>query len=608
MTSADKETQPTVTAADKAGAPAAAKARQVEIPPNISVRDLAALLGISVVDAIKHVMRAGVMANINQLIDFKTAQAVATNAGIEARLKHRPARATAAKRLLRPAPGDQTAALQHRPPVITIMGHVDHGKTKLLDAIRQTNVVDQEAGGITQHIGAYQVDVKGQKLTFLDTPGHEAFTSMRARGAQVTDITVLVVAADDGVMPQTLEAIDHARAAGVPIIVAINKIDKAGANPDRVKQQLAEAGLVVEDWGGDTIAVPVSAREKRGIPELLESIMLVAEMEDLKADPTKPAEGTVIEAKMDRTRGALFTVLVSSGTLKEGDVIVVGDLSGKVKAMFNDAGKRIKRAGPANPAEVLGLDTVPQVGDIMTAVSDDKAAQAVIEKRRQQAEQETAARHAVSLSNIYEQLSAGKMQELNIILKVDVQGSLDPIRNSLEKLSTDQVKVHIIRSGSGNVTESDVLLAIASKGVIIGFNTDVEPGAKKLSEREGTSIRNYQIIYNLVEDVEKALKGLLKPAEVEVIDGHGEVRALFTARKEKVAGVYITEGKVVRGGGVRVMRGSKKVHESTVGSLKRFKEDVREVATGYECGVGIDAFNDFQTGDVLEFFHIEKSD
>jgi len=608
VTSADKETQPTVTAADKAGAPAAAKARQVEIPPNISVRDLAALLGISVVDAIKHVMRAGVMANINQLIDFKTAQAVATNAGIEARLKHRPARATAAKRLLRPAPGDQTAALQHRPPVITIMGHVDHGKTKLLDAIRQTNVVDQEAGGITQHIGAYQVDVKGQKLTFLDTPGHEAFTSMRARGAQVTDITVLVVAADDGVMPQTLEAIDHARAAGVPIIVAINKIDKAGANPDRVKQQLAEAGLVVEDWGGDTIAVPVSAREKRGIPELLESIMLVAEMEDLKADPTKPAEGTVIEAKMDRTRGALFTVLVSSGTLKEGDVIVVGDLSGKVKAMFNDAGKRIKRAGPANPAEVLGLDTVPQVGDIMTAVSDDKAAQAVIEKRRQQAEQETAARHAVSLSNIYEQLSAGKMQELNIILKVDVQGSLDPIRNSLEKLSTDQVKVHIIRSGSGNVTESDVLLAIASKGVIIGFNTDVEPGAKKLSEREGTSIRNYQIIYNLVEDVEKALKGLLKPAEVEVIDGHGEVRALFTARKEKVAGVYITEGKVVRGGGVRVMRGSKKVHESTVGSLKRFKEDVREVATGYECGVGIDAFNDFQTGDVLEFFHIEKSD
>lgn len=600
------------TTMEKAGDAAVQKPRQIEIPPTIAVRQLAEMLDVTPVDAIKQLMRAGVMANINQVVDFKTASAVAAGFGIEAKLRHRPAakagRTAELKKQQKLAQGEQAAGLQLRPPVVTIMGHVDHGKTKLLDAIRQTNVVDKEAGGITQHIGAYQVDVNGQKMTFLDTPGHEAFTAMRARGAQVTDITILVVAADDGVMPQTLEAIDHARAAGVPIIVAINKIDKPGANPDRVKQQLAEAGLVVEEWGGEVIAVPVSAKEKRGIPQLLENIMLVAEMEELRADPSRPAEGTVIEAEMDRTRGALFTVLISSGTLKEGDVVVVGETWGKVKAMFNDAGKRVKRATPSTPVEVLGLDVVPQVGDMMLVVADEKTAQVVIEKRRQSVTKEVTAQKAVSLSNLYEQLSAGKVKELGIILKTDVQGSVEPIRNSLEKLSNDEVKVSMIHSGPGDITESNILLALASKGVIVGFNTSVETGAKRLAEREGISIRLYDIIYNLIEDVDKALKGMLEPTEIEVIDGHAEVRAVFPAgKKEKAAGVYVTEGKVMRGGSVRVIRGGQKIHESAITSLRRFKDDVREVATGYECGVGVQGFNDFQVGDTLEFFHIEKS-
>jgi translation initiation factor IF-2 len=588
------------------------KARQVEIPPTIAVRQLAEMLNVTPVDAIKQLMRAGIMANINQVIDFKTASAVAAGLGVETKLIHRPAaktgRTAEIKKQQKAAQGEQAAGLQPRPPVVTIMGHVDHGKTKLLDAIRQSNVVDKEAGGITQHIGAYQVDVDDQKVTFLDTPGHEAFTAMRARGAQVTDITILVVAADDGVMPQTLEAINHARAAGVPIIVAINKIDKPGANPDRVKQQLAEAGLVVEEWGGEVIAVPVSAKEKRGIPQLLENIMLLAEMEELKADPSKPAEGTVIEAEMDRTRGALFTVLISSGTLKEGDVVVVGDTWGKVKAMFNDAGKRVKRAAPSTPVEVLGLDIVPQVGDLMQVVADEKSAQITIEKRRQSAEKEVSTQKAVSLSNVYEQLSAGKVKELGIILKTDVQGSVEPIRNSLEKLSNDELKVSILHAATGNITESDILLALASKGVIVGFNTSVEPGAKKLAEREGVNIRLYDIIYNLIEDVEKALKGMLEPTEVEVIDGHGEIRAVFPAgKKDKVAGVYVIDGKVTRSSSVRVMRGGQKVHASAISSLRRFKDDVREVSSGYECGIGVQGYNDFQVGDSLEFFHIEKS-
>ena len=431
---------------------------------------------------------------------------------------------------------------------------------------------------------------------------------MRARGAQVTDITVLVVAADDGVMPQTLEAIDHARAAGVPIVVAINKIDKPGANPDRVKQQLAEVGLVVEDWGGDTVSVPVSAKEKKGISDLLENLMIVAELEELKADPNKPAEGTVIEAEMDRTRGALFTVLVSSGTLKEGDIIVVGDNWGRVKAMFNDAGKRVKRATPSTPVEVLGLSNVPQVGDVMNVVGNEKAATSQIEKRHQEMGEEAAVARTVSLSNVFDQISKGKVKELGIILKTDVQGSIEPIKTSLEKLSSDEIKVRVVHSSTGNVNESDIMLAVASKLVIIGFNTGAEPGAKSSAEREGVSLRFYNIIYNMVDDVTKALKGMLTPVFVEVIDGHGEVRAVFTAGKtEKVAGVYITEGKVTRNSSVRVLRGKQKIHQGTISSLRRFKDDVKEVATGFECGIGVEGYNDFQVGDILEFFRNEKS-
>ncbi|HXX59113.1 MAG TPA: translation initiation factor IF-2 [Dehalococcoidales bacterium] len=597
------------TTVDKNGAAPAPQKRLIELPPNMTVRQLADTLQVTPIDIIKQLMRSGIMANINQVIDFKTASTVAAGFDIETKLQHRAAikaRVQEIKQQQKQQQGEQAAGLQPRPPVITIMGHVDHGKTKLLDAIRQSNVVDQEAGGITQHIGAYQIELDGEKMTFLDTPGHAAFTAMRARGAQVTDITVLVVAADDGVMPQTLEAIDHARAAGVPIIVAINKIDKPGANPDRIKQQLAEHSLLVEDWGGETISVPVSAKEKKGITELLETIKLVAEMEELKADPNKPAEGSVVEAKMDHTRGVLFTVLVNSGTLKEGDVIVVGSIWGKVKAMFNDSGKRVKRAPPSTPVEVLGLDSVPEVGDVMTVVADEKAAQVAVDKLKLAAPSSSSG--TVNLSNLYEQVNAGKVKELAIILKTDVQGSMEPIRNSLEKLSSDQIKVHIIHSGTGNVTESDVMLAVASKAVIIGFSTSVEPGAKRLAEHDGVSIRVYDIIYNLVDDVEKALKGMLQPKEVEVIDGHAEIRAVFPAgKKEKAAGVYVTDGKILRGDTVRVVRGGKIVHESTISSLRRFKDDVREVATGYECGIGIQGFSDYVVGDKLEFLHIEKA-
>ena len=611
MVSSENKKDTNQVANEKSGNETSGQKPTIEFPPALSVRELSDLLKVSPVDVIKRLIRTGIMANINQVIDFKTAAAIATDLGFEPRLKRRVAgksnRLSEANRQSAQK-ADQTTGLLPRPPVITIMGHVDHGKTKLLDAIRKSNVVDSEAGGITQHIGAYQVDFNGQKITFLDTPGHEAFTAMRARGAQVTDITVLVVAADDGVMPQTLEAIDHARAAGVPIVVAINKIDKPGANPDRVKQQLAEVGLVVEDWGGDTVSVSVSAKENKGISDLLENLMVVAELEELKADPNKPAEGTVIEAEMDRTRGALFTVLVSSGTLKEGDIIVVGENWGRVKAMFNDAGKRVKRATPSTPVEVLGLSNVPQVGDVMTVVGNEKAAAAQIEKRHQEIDAETAVSRTVSLSNVFDQISKGKVKELGIILKTDVQGSIEPIKTSLEKLSSDEIKVRVVHSSTGNVNESDIMLAVASKLVIIGFNTGAEPGAKSSAEREGVSLRFYNIIYNMVDDVTKALKGMLAPTFIEVIEGHGEVRAVFTAGKtEKVAGAYITEGKVTRNSSIRILRGKQKIHQGTISSLRRFKDDVKEVATGLECGIGVEGFSDFQVGDILEFFRNEKS-
>lgn len=583
-------------------------ARPVEIPVTISVRQLADMLEVSAIDIIKQLMREGIMANINQVIDYDVASAIAAEFGYEAHPQPLTARSQTSviseikkQQLL----SEESVNLKPRPPVVTIMGHVDHGKTRLLDAIRQANVMDTEAGGITQHIGAYQVEIDGKKITFLDTPGHEAFTAMRARGAQVTDITVLVVAADDGVMPQTKEAIDHARAAGVPIVVAINKIDKPDANPDKAKQQLADAGLVVEEWGGDIVCVPTSAKSKIGISDLLENILLVAEMESLKADPSQPAKGVVIEARLDKTKGPLATVLVHDGTLRLGDMVVVGDTWGRVKAMFNDTGKRIRKAKPSSPAVILGLHSVPQVGDTITAVAGERQARALVQENQQEAQD---ASKAVSLTNLYDQISAGKVKELDIILKADVQGSVEPIRTSLERLTTDKIQVKIVHSGSGNITESDVMLAIASKGLVIAFNTKIETGAQKLAETEGIDIRSYKVIYDLIGDVEKALKGMLTPEFVEVIEGRAEVRVIFpAAKKNKIAGVYVTEGKLSRNSTVRLRRGDKIVAESSVGSLRRFKDDVKEVATGYECGVGLKDQGDIQVGDILEFFRKEKT-
>ncbi len=585
----------------------------IEIPHSLSVRHLADLLQISAIDIIKQLIRNGIMANINQVIDYETATAVATAFGYEARLKPQPVQRSASaiseikrrQQLL----GEEATGLRLRPPVVTIMGHVDHGKTRLLDAIRQTNVMATEVGGITQHIGAYQVEVNGGKITFLDTPGHEAFTAMRARGAQVTDVTILVVAADDGIMPQTLEAIDHARAAGVPIVVAINKIDKPNANPEQVKQQLADAGLLIEEWGGDIVCVSISAKEKIGISELLENLLVVAEMENLRANPAQPATGVVIEAELDKTKGPLATVLVHNGTLRLSDTIVVGTTWGRVKAMFNDMGKRVRKAEPATPAKLLGLNSVPQVGDMVTAVAGERQARDLIQKHQLEMKQEPSLQSkSVSLINLFDQITAGRVKELNIILRTDVQGSIEPIRNSLEQLGTEEVGVRIIHSGSGNITESDVMLATASKGLIIGFSTGCEPGAKRLADVDGIDIRFYDVIYDLLDDVGKALKGMLEPTYTEVIDGHAEVRAVFSSgKKERVAGVYVTDGKINRDALVRVQRQEQVVCESIVSSLRRFKADVKEVASGYECGVGVKDFNDFQVGDMLEFFRREKS-
>jgi translation initiation factor IF-2 len=592
---------------------AAAKVPVIDIPNSVGVRQLAELLNVDSIQIIKQLMRNGIMANINQIIDYETAAAIVTSFGYKPRLKplkeQRLATAAEASKRLKKRYIKDSKDLQARPPVVTVMGHVNHGKTKLLDAIRQTNVVDSEVGGITQHIGAYQATVNGQKITFLDTPGHEAFTAMRAHGANITDITILVVAADDGVMPQTIEAINHAKAADVPIVVAINKIDKENANVDLVKQQLAENDLVIEEYGGNTVCVEISAKEKTGIPDLLDSLLLVAEMEELKASPNQPAAGVVIEAEMDKTRGPMVTVLVQTGTLKLGDTLVVGTTWGRVRAMFNDVGKQIKKAEPSTPVAILGLNIVPQAGDTLTVVTSEHQAQAMLEKRKAEAERNAALRaQSVNLNNLYDQINAGKVKELNVILKTDVQGSIEPIRHSLEQLGTDEVQVRIIHSGTGNITESDVMLAMASHGLIIGFNVTAEEGARQVAANQKVDIRYYNVIYTLTDDVAKALKGMLEPKYVEVIEGRAEVRAIFPAGKgAKAAGVYVTNGKITRNASVRVYRGKEVVAESTVSSLKRFKDDAREVAAGYECGVGIKDFGDFAIGDTLEFYKMEKS-
>jgi translation initiation factor IF-2 len=587
-----------------------AQPKTLEIPRVLSVKELGDLMAVSPVEVIKELMKNGVMASINQVIDYDTAAIVATDMGFEAVEAHaaEQAEVTIDRTTAAPAIEEDESKLQPRPPVVTIMGHVDHGKTSLLDAIRETKVTAGEAGGITQHIGAYQVQANNHEITFLDTPGHEAFTAMRARGAQVTDVAVLVVAADDGVMPQTKEAIDHARAAGVPMVVAMNKIDLENANPDRVKKELSDNGVVIEEWGGDTPLVPVSARTREGIDNLLDNILVVSEVLDLKANPERPAIGIVVEAELSKTRGPLATVLVKTGTLRVGDYVVVGETMGRVKAMHDDTGKRIKTAGPSEPAEILGLQAVPKAGETLQVVTDDKTARTtVIERIR---EREAAAMHQqqrVTLDTLFGEISAGKLKELNIILKTDVQGSIEPIRNSLERLSNEQVKVKIIHTGSGSVTESDVMLAVASKGVIIAFNTGTEGGADRQAAAEKVDIRHYNVIYNIVEDVDKALKGMLEPTFREVITGHAEVRQVFrVARKNSIAGSFVRDGTISRSDSARVLRNDAVIHEGKIGTLKRFQEDVREVQTNFECGIQVDGFDSFEVGDVIEAFHMER--
>jgi translation initiation factor IF-2 len=565
------------------------------------VKQLSEILDCNPVDIIKQLMRAGIMANINQTIDFVVASRIANSFGFNA--VKQPAQFKPKTPVI--IKGEK---LTPRPPVITIMGHVDHGKTSLLDAIRKSNIIATEAGAITQHIGAYQVEMEGRKITFLDTPGHEAFTSMRARGAQMTDIAVLVVAADDGVMPQTIEAINHAQAAGVPIVVALNKIDKANANPDKVKKQLADMDVVLEEWGGDVICVPVSAKKQEGIGDLLENLLLLADILELKAKVEGPAEGVVVEAKMDKSKGPLTTLLIQKGTLKIGDIVVIGSTYGKVKAMFTDAGVGLKQATPATPVEVLGMNEVAPAGEIFKTVKEEREARSLVEKNRSKSEQ-TITGGALSLSDFSAQVSSGKAKELNIVLKTDVQGSIEPIRDSLLQLGNERVSVRIIHTSSGNITESDVMLALASKGIIVGFNTRPESSAQRLADLEKVSIRYYNVIYDLINDVDKALKGMLEPTYRDVTEGIAEIKAVFSVQnKGKVAGILVKEGRAARDAQVRVIRGKEVITDSEVTSLKRFKNDAKEVQAGMECGLGIANFNDYQEGDIIEFHRKERVD
>jgi len=581
--------------------------RGIGVPSSLTVKQLGELIDVDPITVIKALMKKGIMVTINQLVDYNTAAMVARDLSIEVH-EEVLEQGKEAPKYHRFAIDDESNR-KPRPPVVTIMGHVDHGKTRLLDAIRQTNVMDSEAGGITQHIGAYQVEVKGQKITFLDTPGHEAFTAMRARGAHVTDIAILVVAADDGIMPQTIEAIDHAKAAEVPIVIAVNKIDKPEANVDRVKQQLTEHNLLIEEWGGEIICIPLSAKTGDGIPDLLEHLLLVAEMLELTADPERKALGVVVESEMDTTKGPLATLLVQQGTLKVGDSVVVGNTWGKIKAMFNDKGKHTKKAGPSTPVEIMGLNSVPAAGDGLKAVADDKAARTQVTKALR--EQETTTMQAaklLALEDIYNQIKSGQFKELKIILKTDVQGSVDPIKSSLERLEVEGVKVRIIHSGTGTITEQDVFLAIASQAIVIGFNTSTGEGARRLADNEGVDVRRYDIIYHLIEDVEKALNGLLEPVIIEVVDGHAEVRAVFTVgKRDLIAGSYVTDGKMNRGALARIVRAGEMIHDANINSLKRFKDDAREVLTGFECGIGVEGFADFKVGDIIESYHKEEA-
>ncbi|MGQ9832472.1 MAG: translation initiation factor IF-2 [Candidatus Villigracilaceae bacterium] len=587
--------------------------KKIEIPSTISVRDLAQQMKISPIELIKKLMNNGVMASINQMIDFETAAIAAADMGYEAVLESQETpevKETGEIPLWKRLIADENSALlKPRPPVVTILGHVDHGKTSLLDVIRNTNVAAGEAGGITQHIGAYQVERKGRLITFLDTPGHAAFTAMRARGAQGADIVVLVVAADDGVMPQTKEAIAHAKAARVPIVVAMNKIDKPNANPDRVKQQLAEQELVPDDWGGNTIVVPVSAKQKLGIDDLLEAILLVADMLDIRANPGGNVIGTVIEAELDKAKGPVATLLVQNGTLEVGDIVVAGVTYGRLRALFDFRGRAVKKAGPSMPVSVMGFSEVPAVGELFQVVKTERDARQIVTERQQAQQSATHVQKKASLEDLFASYQAGETKELRLIIKADVQGSLEPLIGELEKLGKGEIALNILYAETGNISENDVMLASASKAIIIGFNVQPEPSARRLAEAEGVSIRLYDIIYRMTEDIEKALKGMLQPEFTEKIIGRAHVLAVFPISKVgKVAGCRVVEGEMRRNAKVRLYRGKDILFEGEISSLKHEKEDVREIKQGRECGIGLKNFHDIEIGDVLECYIMEKTE
>jgi translation initiation factor IF-2 len=582
----------------------------IELPVSLTVRELADSIDSSPIEVIKVLMDNGVMANINQQIDFDTAAVVAAEMGYEANMVAMEAPEAEKtgeipywRQLIA---GEDPEHLSPRPPVVTILGHVDHGKTTLLDAIRQTDVVGGEAGGITQHIGAYQITHNDRRITFLDTPGHAAFTAMRSRGAQGADLVVLVVAADDGVMPQTREALDHARDAQVPMVVALNKIDRPNANPERTKQQLAEIGLVPDDWDGDTIVVPVSAKQEEGLEDLMEAILLVSDNMEILANPEGKVIGSVIEAERDRSRGVVATLLVQNGTLSVGDIIIAGNTYGKLRAMFDYRGNRFDAAGPSAPVSVMGLNQVPMAGDLFMVTDSEKQARSFVQKRKAAAKQKGAVVAGLTLENMFDRIQAGEVRELRLIVKADVQGSLEPIVSSLEEMSEGGAGVNVLRAVTGNIGENDVLLASASSAVILGFNVDADSAALRLAENESVSIRLYSIIYRLTEDVEKALKGLLEPEEKEVVLGKAEVRALFRIpRRGTIAGCYVTDGEIRRNALARVYRDGEVIHEGELSSLKHFQDDVREVRQGFECGIGIRDFNKVEEGDVIESFKRE---
>ncbi len=578
--------------------------KEITIPGNITVKDLAIDLKKTSTEVIKKLVELGIMATINQMLDFDTAYLVADSFGVVANKKEE----IKDEDILFDDSEDKEEDLKTRPPVVVVMGHVDHGKTSLLDAIRNTNIIEGEAGGITQHIGAYKVNLNGREITFLDTPGHEAFTSMRARGAQITDIAILIVAADDGVMPQTIEAINHAKSAEIPIVVAINKIDLPGANPEKVKQELMKYELVPEEWGGDTIFVPISAKNNINIDNLLEMLLLVADMKDLRANPNKQAKGAVIEARLDKAQGPVASILVQRGTLKEGDRIVVGNAIGKIRTMKNDKGKKVKKAGPSTPVEITGLDNVPEAGDIFYEVEDEKIAKHLIEKRKLDTREKTIANNdAVTLDNLFEKMESEDLKQFNIIVKTDVQGTAEAMKTSLEKLSNNEIKVKVIHSNAGGVTESDVQLAKAANAIIIAFNVRPVGAAKQLSEKVGVEIKQYSIIYQALEDVEDAMKGMLAPVYTEKTIGNTEVRQTFKiSNVGTIAGCFVLDGKIERNAGVRVIREGVVIHDGKLISLKRFKDDVKEVSKGFECGIQIEDYNDIKEGDIIEAYIKEE--